>query len=221
MKKKIMGQTYTARILGLAVLLPLLTGPRALSAELPKEGPNSDSRPTASAGGSAQNPTAGRLLILEGQGVHNSISSKTAISPVVQLLSGDGHPIAEAEVVFQAPATGPGGQFGLGPIATTKTDRVGQATARFTPNTQPGRFAIQVKAKWPGGTAEATIVQYNDANLGEPAARISRRPWYRDWRVWAAAGGAAGVSTWLVQRNGNGQPMITIIPSPVGIGGAR
>lgn len=171
------------------------------------------------AGGAEQK---GRILILEGDGVRNSISSKGAISPVVQVLNSQGRPVADADVTFAAPPTGPGGQFGMAPIVKTKTDRSGQATARFTPNDLPGRFAIQVKATWGTGTAEAAIIQHNDANLAMPAMQGARRPWYRDWRVWAAAGGAAGVSAWLIQRNGGGgQPMITIIPSPVTIGGSR
>jgi len=172
-----------------------------------------------------QSPNAirkGRILILEGDGVQNSISSKTAISPVVQVLNEQGRPVANAEVVFVAPPTGPGGQFGMAPMAKTRTDRTGQATARFTPNEVSGRFAIQVKATWETGTAEASVVQYNDANLSMPALRVAKRPWYRDWRVWAAAGGAAGIGTWLGQRNGGGgKSVITIIPSPVGIGGGR
>lgn len=217
-----MEKTKSHRLLGMLLLIPIVAGTSELTAQVPTETINSSGRLLAVPGGESDGANTGRLLILEGQGVHNSISSKSAISPVVQLLSRDGRPIADAEVVFQAPATGAGGQFGLAPIATVKTDRVGQATARFTPNSQPGRFTIQVQAKWPQGTAEATIVQYNDADLRSPVARITKRPWYRDWRVWAAAGGGAAVSTWLIRRNGTGShPTITIIPSPVGIGGAR
>lgn len=217
-----MSLTTPLRYLRVILPVPLIIGMAAHCADLPK-----DEATQARMKGQPQLPqvsvgAAGRMLILEGQGVHNSITSKTAISPVVQLLTLDGRPIANAEVVFQAPATGPGGSFGMAPIATTKTDRVGQATARFTPNAVPGRFAIQVKAKWEGGAVEASIVQFNDANLTEPVMRLDKRPWYRDWRVWAAAGGAAGVSTWLVRRNGSGgQSVITITPSPVGIGGGR
>lgn len=213
--------SYSFRHSLFLLMIPLLLGTTAPSAEMPKDessqiNPQPNTQPGAVSAG-----VAGKILILEGQGVHNSISSKAAISPVIQLLTLDGRPIPNADVVFQAPATGPGGQFGMAPIAATKTDRVGQATARFTPNTLPGRFAIQVKAKWNGGAADAAIVQFNDANLSEPVMQLAKRPWYKDWRVWAAAGGAAGVSTWLVQRNGSGGQVITIIPSPVGIGGGR
>jgi len=201
--------------------IPMLLGMAARCADLPKDEPAQGNIPAKSKPSGVGSGAPGRILILEGQGVHNSISSKAAISPVIQLLTIDGRPIPNADVVFQAPATGPSGQFGMAPIATTKTDRVGQATARFTPNTLPGRFAIQVKAKWDGGAVDAAIVQFNDANLSEPVMRLAKRPWYKDWRVWAAAGGAAGVSTWLVQRNGSGGQVITIVPSPVGIGGGR
>lgn len=217
-----MRQTPNGSMLGLLVLLPILAGASALRAQVTNEPQNSNGQLAPAPSNSQDSVATGRILILEGQGVRNSITAKTAISPVIQLLSVDGRPIVDAEVVFRAPATGAGGLFGLAPIATTKTDRVGQATARFTPNNQAGRFTIQVQAKWPRGAAEASIVQYNDPNLGSPVTKISKRPWFRDWRVWAAAGGAAAVSTWLVQRNGTGgQPSITIIPSPIGIGGAR
>lgn len=164
----------------------------------------------------------GRIIVLEGQGAHNSISSKTAIHPVIQLLNRQGRPVPNAEITFEAPPSGPGGRFGSGPLAVTTTDRAGQATSLFTPNEQAGRFAIQVRAKWVGGVSTATIFQHNDMKVSEPVMRLAKRPWYRDWRVWAAGGAAAGVGTWLARRNGvGGQSVITITPSPVVIGGAR
>jgi hypothetical protein len=164
-----------------------------------------------------------RILVLEGQNVHNSLTNKSAISPVVQVLDAVDQPVQGATVTFEAPPAGPGGTFGGQPIATTRTDSTGQATAALTINSTPGSFVIKVTASFAGQSGEAIIRQANDAKVLEAMVPLPPKPWYKDWKWWAVigAGAGAGVATSVILLNRNNTSTITIAPGTVVIGGPR
>lgn len=162
-----------------------------------------------------------RILVLEGQNAVNSIPTRTALSPVIQVLDAVNQPVEGASVTFEVPPTGPGGTFGNQHLITTRTDSVGQATAVLTPNDIPGPFVIKVTASFQGQTKEARIRQTNDSKTLEAMLPMPPRPWYKSWKRWALIGAAAGGTTAALLILSRSDPTITISPGAVVVGGQR
>jgi len=173
----------------------------------------------------ATRPSTGalKILVLQGQNAINSLTSKTALSPVVQVLDSVEQPVEGATVTFEVIPTGPGGSFGGAPIATVKTDFTGQATAAFTPNDTPGNFSIKVTATLGEQSAQFRIRQTNDRNAAMAMMPLPPKPWYKSWKKWAIIGGAAGagIAATVILVDKNDTPTITISPGGVIIGGLR
>lgn len=162
-----------------------------------------------------------RILVLEGQNAVNSIPTRTAVSPVVQVLDAVNQPVEGASVTFEVSPTGPGGLFGQQPIITTRTDSVGQATAVLTPNDIPGPFVIKVTATFQGQTKETRIRQTNDAKVLEAMLPLPPKPWYKSWKRWALIGAAAGGTVAAVVILSKSDPTVTISPGTAVFGGLR
>ncbi|HEU0121268.1 MAG TPA: hypothetical protein VFQ91_12135 [Bryobacteraceae bacterium] len=163
------------------------------------------------------------ILVLEGQGVVNSLSNRTAISPVVQVLNSADQPVQGAIVTFEVAPAGPGGSFGNAPIATVRTDSNGQATAAFTPNSQAGPFSIKVTATMAGQTSTTSIRQINDSHVAEAGLAPPPKRWYKSPKWWAVIGATAGggiAAATILAKKAN-TPTITISPGSPGIGGPR
>lgn len=169
-------------------------------------------------------PGALRIGILEGQNVINSLTTRTAVSPVVQVFDYLEQPVEGAEVTFEVPPTGPGGTFpNQQNIITTRTDVRGQATAAFTPNNTPGSFTIKVTASAGGQSAEARLVQTNDNKAMFAGPVPPPKAWYKNWKWWAVigAGAGAGIAAAVILTGRNDAATITISPGTVVIGGPR
>lgn len=210
----------------LAILLcGTLVLPLPLAAQQQQAPPPLPATTPDSAGLGRRLPPGGiRILVLEGQNMLNSLQSRSAISPVVQILDSQDQPVAGATVTFEVSPTGPGGGFGippapLAPLMTVRSDFAGQATSHFTPNTTPGRFTIKVVANMDGQTAQAAIAQTNDPTILFAGYPPQKKRWFQNWKWWAVIGGGATAAIILLTRKGD--PTITITPSPVGIGGPR
>jgi hypothetical protein len=167
-----------------------------------------------------------RILVLEGQKALNSIPTRSAVSPVVQVLDSQDQPVPRATVTFEVLPGGPGGTFNVppaqpGPLATVRTDAVGQATAYFTPNSTPGRFTIKVTATLQGQSAMAAIAQTNDAVVMMAGPEPPKKHWYQSWKWWAVIGAGATVGIILLTRSSTKDPTVIIRPSPIDIGGPR
>lgn len=173
----------------------------------------------------ASRPAAGalKILVLQGQNAINSLTSKTALNPVVQILDSVEQPVEGATVTFEVSPTGPGGSFGGAPIATVKTDYTGQATAALTPNDTPGSFSIKVTATLGELTAQTRIRQTNDRDAAMAMLPAPPKPWYKSWKTWAIIGGAAGagIAATVILINKDQTSTITIGPGSVTIGGPR
>ena len=167
-------------------------------------------------------PSGGlRIIVLEGQNVVNSLPSKTAVSPVVQVVDAQEDPVEGVDVTFEVAPTGPGGVFANSKyIATARTDARGQATVAFTPNNTPGPFTIKVTAAKGGQTAGMSIRQTNDTKALS-AGTMAEKPWYRKrkWQLLMAASAGAGLAAILLTVNSSSNTTVNISPGTVVIGG--
>ncbi len=165
-----------------------------------------------------------RILVLDGQDAINSLASRTAVSPAVQVFDSNGAPVEGASVTFEAPATGPGGSFDNQQSSiTTRTDARGQAVAVFTPNTLPGGFIIRVTARFENESATEAIRQTNSTGAARLESRSASRPWYRNWVWWTIIGAGAGAGGYFAYRSATSTsiPTISLTPGIITIGGPR
>ena len=169
-----------------------------------------------------------KIVTLQGEGAVNDIKSKTVTEPVVEVRDSRELPVADAEVVFQLPAMGPGGMFpDRGRVLTTRTNGQGQAAATgLLPNNETGRFNIKVTAGSSGRTASAIIAQSNPRDLGA-SVRSANRSKSRKWKILAVVGGAAVAGgVYAATRGGSSAPTpppvvpaISVTTGPVTVGG--
>lgn len=133
-----------------------------------------------------------KILVLEGQDGVNNIRTPMAMNLVVEVRDDNDRPVEGATVSFQLPLMGPSGGFEGGVRNKDATTNIqGQAQVSYTPNMEPGRFTIQVKAMQGGRTGMTTITQQN-SNAGEG---IQTKSWFSRHKkiVIAAAVVAVGV----------------------------
>lgn len=166
-----------------------------------------------------------KIVVLKGEGAVNSIKSRTATPPVVEVRDEEDKPVAGAEVVFQLPAGGPGAVFnGWMRTQTARTDAQGQAEAQgMTPNDQAGRFNIKVTATHGKRTASVVVAQSNAIGANGAQARSSRKTLWVVIGVAAAAALAGGIAA---SRNGSDSAAPTTAPigisaGPVTVAGPR
>ena len=167
-----------------------------------------------------------KINVVQGEGARNSIRGRTGVSPAVEVRDEEDKPVAGAEVVFQLPASGPGGVFhGWMRMQTARTNAQGYAAASaFTPNDQEGRFNIKVTATQGNKSASTVIAQINVQNGAQAQPARGSRKW-----IWALVGlglaGAIGGGV-AASRNGDSEPAaatnpVTITPGPVAVAGPR
>jgi hypothetical protein len=172
-----------------------------------------------------------RVLILEGANAVNSIPNRSATFPVVEVRDENDLPVEGADVVFELPATGPGGTFpNQKHTFSGRTNVQGQVRAPFLMNAEAGPFEIKVMATIGSRKGKAVIAQTHSMQTPEEMS-IKKKRWYKDWRVWAIAGGAATAGIILGTRGGGSSggttpttpvpPTITITPGGPSIGGPR
>lgn len=168
-----------------------------------------------------------RVLILEGANAVNSIPSRAATFPVVEVRDENDLPVEGAEVVFTLPAAGPGGLFpNQKNVFTGRTNLQGQARAPYLMNATPGDFSIEVSASIGSRTGKVVILQTHTMQTPEELT-VKKRRWYKDWRVWAIVSGGAATAIILGTRgsdNGStstGTSVITITPGGPTLGGPR
>jgi len=164
-------------------------------------------------------PATLNIVIVEGEGVINSIRHRSARKPVVRVEDANHRPVADATVLFTLPDSGPGGVFANGSrTLLVRTDRTGRAEAkRFRVNDVQGKFQIRVRASSPGGTATASITQLNSVLRAGAGARRLRG---KHIAILAAIGAAVAVGVFLATRNRSTEaPSISISPGTPTVGG--
>ncbi len=169
-------------------------------------------------------PSVLKIVMLEGNNSTNSIPLGRSVTPIVEIRDDNDFPVEGATVVFTLPETGPSGVFpGNRTSLTTRSDARGQAAAPFMVTGTPGKFRIQVRAAAGNRKGEAWIDQTNTTGAYIGAA-IARKPWYKNWKIWAIVGGAAAGGGAVALTRGGGSsssPGITITGGGPIFGGPR
>lgn len=173
-----------------------------------------------------------KVFVLEGQGAVNYLPEKRGRTPVVEVRDENDLPVEGAEVLFELPASGPGGEFpGSGRSKTVKTGIGGQAAAPFTVNNEAGAFQIKVTAKIGDKIGRAVIGQVNSTT---PAVMMPQKKtgWFTTRKMLIiSSAAAAGVIAGVMASNGGGSsatptappapPTIIITPGSPTFGGPR
>ncbi len=143
-----------------------------------------------------------RLFVLQGNNAVIDITGRThtASTPIVEVRDLNDQPVEGADVIFELPASGPGGSFPGNKITfQAKTNTQGQASGPFTPNSLPGRFFIHVTAT-SGERFGRVTIQQTSATLaatgtGDKTIQHSSR---KKWIIIASVGAAAAVAVGVV-----------------------
>lgn len=164
-----------------------------------------------------------KLTVVEGEGALNHIKSRSATAPVVEVHDDKDKPVVGAEVVFQLPASGPGGVFnGWMRTQTTRTNDQGRASATgMTPNDEEGRFNIKVTATAGKRTGSIIVAQVNTRSGGAAGSQAtkSHKTLWIVLGVLAAGGIAGGVAgTRGGSSSSTSTTPVTITPGPVSVG---
>jgi hypothetical protein len=173
-----------------------------------------------------------KIFVLEGQGAVNYLPEKRGRTPVVEVRDENDLPVEGAEVLFELPSSGPGGEFvGGGHSKTVRTGIGGQAAAPFTVNNQAGSFQIRVTAKIGDKIGRAVIGQVNSATPVMLAPQ-KKTGWLttRKLLIFSSVA-AAGVVAGVMATNGGSStsapaappapPTIIISPGSPTFGGPR
>ncbi|MCC6862411.1 MAG: hypothetical protein IT158_27795 [Bryobacterales bacterium] len=165
------------------------------------------------------------LVVLQGQNATHSVTTKTATQTVVEVRDQTNRTVPNARVVFQLPASGPGGSFPGGRTTMTAvTNFQGQAaTSGFVPNDVLGKFELKVTASLRDKTASIVIPQSNLTKVEEPVAKKSRKTLWILLAGGAAAGAVAGVVLATRKSPGaaGGPPPVVAVPGTITVGGPR
>ena len=167
-------------------------------------------------------PSKLKVLVLGRDGAANNVLTPGTTTPVVEVRDENDRPVEGARVEFQLPLTGPSGSFeGGARNLDVMTNAQGQASAPYTPNTELGRFTIQVKATLGPQSGSATILQKN-TNQNEP---VEGRSWISTHKKLLIIGGivvAGGiVAAILATRGGGSSNTVTITPGVPTVGAPR
>jgi len=160
-----------------------------------------------------------QIFILEGNGATNTLVQPMPSMIVVEVRDENSRPVEGADVVFELPATGPGGRFSEDQsIRRARTNSQGQAGVTFVPNSEMGRFSIKVSATIGNRSGQAVISQ---TNALRPASSAEKRRFGKlgNWKVLLIAGGVVGVVVVVLATRGGGSssaasapPTITLTP---------
>jgi len=158
-----------------------------------------------------------QIFVLEGNRATNTLVQPMPSMVVVEVRDENSRPVEGADVVFELPATGPGGRFSEDQsVRKARTNSQGQAGATFVPNSEVGRFNIKVSATLGNRTGQAVIPQTNSLRATSSAEK-RRFGKLGNWKVLLIAGGAAAVvAVVLVTRGGSSTagPSSTITLTP-------
>ena len=192
----------------LITLVPFL----ASAQPSPQPAPSQQLPPSAKPGG--QSTESLQIFVLEGNGATNTLVEPMPSMVVVEVRDENSRPVEGAEVVFELPATGPGGRFAEDQsIRRARTNSQGQAGVTFVPNSEMGRFNIKASATLGNRTGQAVISQ---TNALRPASSAEKRRFGKlgNWKVLLIAGGVAGIVAVVLATRGGSGSSATVAPPP-------
>ncbi|MFN0167904.1 MAG: hypothetical protein ACKV22_15875 [Bryobacteraceae bacterium] len=200
----------------------LLVGAAGLAQQAPPQARTLEAKPSplAKAG-----PVELKVAVIAGEGSANNIKAKVAAQPAVEVRDEKGQPVSGAEVIFQLPASGPGGQFfGTLRSHTVRTNEQGQAKASgLTPNEELGKFQIRVTATLGPKTAEAFVNQSNGSGPTTSMKSNKKAVWtvVAVAAVGAIIGGVAAASGDDNSTTTAAAVPVTVSAGPITVGGPR
>ncbi len=172
----------------------------------------------------AQAPPEHRLLIdvFRGEGAVHDVRALAESEVIVRVTDENREPIQGAAVVFQLPASGPGGVFASeSRFATVLSDADGIAKAAgLQPNKEIGEFSITVTASYRDyESATVTVTQRNTDSLAAPApvkpqAKKAGTSSRTIALIAVVVGAAAGAALGLSGGGGGSSPAPTPTPTP-------
>lgn len=186
-----------------------------------------------------------RIVVIQGEGALNNTGGRANRDVIVEVQGANARPVAGAQVTFNLPLTGPGGEFANGEHAlTVATGPDGRAIATgIRANSITGPLQVRVSATYQDQTATAVIQQTNVAVAVEepppvttttiPPRPVPQKGMSKTAKVLlilAIAGGAAAGATVALTRNGSsggggggggGTPPIVITPGTPSVGGPQ
>ena len=196
----------------------LITLTPFLAATQPNPPAQSQELPPAVKPGS-QSTESLQIFILEGNGATNTLVQPMPSMVVVEVRDENSRPVEGAVVVFELPATGPGGRFSEDQsIRMARTNSQGQAGVTFVPNSVMGRFNIKVSATLGNRSGQAVISQSNALRPASSSAEKRRVGRLLNWKVLLIAGGVVGVVVVVLATRGGSSsaaaatPTITLTP---------
>ena len=180
----------------------------------------------------AQNAGNGglKIVVIEGEGARNSISSGRGVAPVVEVRDDQDKPVTGASVTFEAPVDGASANFfGWLRTQTVKTDAKGIAAASgYTPNSMNGKFQIKVMATMATKSGSAVVTQTNANGPTEASASPMAKPSNKTLKILAVLGAAAIAGGVAAKKAGGGSTAaatptspVTITSGPVTVAGPR
>lgn len=167
-----------------------------------------------------------KVIILEGQNGVNSVLTRTATSPVVEVRDSRLNlPVEGVRVSFELPQSGPGGTFpGGSKTYTAETNAQGQLRAPLDVGSETGDFEIAVIASYQNLTGSATIRQTNTAMPVDRYTRKRDGRWYKSWKFWLITGGLAaggGLGYYYGIRDDDAGGRVVITPGGTVVGSPR
>jgi hypothetical protein len=198
---------------GAKFLLITLTPFLAATQPSPLPAQSQERPPAVKPGG--QSTESLQVFILEGNGATNTLVQPMPSMVVVEVRDENSRPVEGAEVVFELPATGPGGRFSEDQsIRMARTNSQGQAGVTFVPNSVMGRFNIKVSATLGNRSGQAVISQSNALRPASSSSAEKRRAGrLLNWKVLLIAGGVVGVVAVVLATRG-GSSSATAAPPP-------
>lgn len=186
-------------VAGLAVFL-------LLTSTLPAQQPQAavPAQPAPPVAKPVPGPKSLKMIAIQGEGATNRIKTRSAVQPAVEVRDENEKPVANAQVVFQLPASGPGGVFyDLARTQTARTNERGQAVASgLTPNNIEGRFEIKVTASAGEATTSIVIAQNNIGRPNKDLVLSGKSRWWKPVLILGAAAVASGAI--YAARHGSG-----------------
>jgi len=170
-----------------------------------------------------------KIFVLTGAGVSNFIPDRISKVVVVEVRDKNDLPVEGASVLFELPASGPGGYFANGEHArTVKTDLRGQAAVSFELSQDQGRFQIAVTATSGEHSGKVTISQANSLKIVLDEKKQEHQRWYTSKKFLiiaavVASGAAVGIilGTRGSSTKTSSTPTIVITPGSPTFGGPQ
>ena len=217
------------------LLIVLLTAParvwaqaQAPSQTAPPAPQTVPKTPAAEAPPLAVNPQSGlKVFVLEGAGVSNFIPDRVSRQVVVEVRDRNDLPLEGASVLFELPASGPGGIFANGQRSrVVRTDLRGQAATSFEILPAQGKFDIAVTATAGTTTGKATISQSSSMIKLSDKDLEKKHRWYTSKKFiiitsLVVVGAAVGIILATKGSSKPSSPTVVITPGSPTFGGPQ